>query len=135
VVARVNGANSGALYVQETGNVSGYNRIALPPGHTWKSFCNLLLSSLPKATREHYIAKFHGFLKGWKGRGYVDGIPDEAPRILENKMWAPSWRRMCKVLLRSDYWCKGLGLTQPKSAAYERYMELMRERRASRLSA
>lgn len=132
VVARVNGANSGALYVQETGNVSGYNKIALPPGHTWKSFCNLLLGSLPATTRDHYTAKFRGFIKGWRGRGYVDGIPDEAPRILENKQWAPSWRRLCKALLRSDYWCKGLGLTQPKSAAYERYMELMRERRAAR---
>lgn len=129
VVARVNGANSGALYIQETGNVTGYSKIALPPGHTWKTFCNLLLSSLPKTTREHYLAKFKGFISGWKGRGYHEGIPDEAPRILETKQWAPSWRRLCKVLLRNDYWCKGLGLTQPKSAAYQRYIELMRERR------
>jgi predicted phosphoadenosine phosphosulfate sulfurtransferase len=136
VVARVNGANSGALYIQETGNVTGYNQIALPPGHTWKSFCNLLLSSLPATTREHYLAKFRVFIKGWKGRGYQEGIPDEAPRVLEKKQWAPSWRRLCKVLLRNDYWCKGLGLTQPKSAAFERYMVLMREKRSkSRLAA
>lgn len=132
VVARVNGANSGALYIEETGNVTGYNKITKPPQHTWKSFCNLLLSSLPKPTREHYLEKFKGFIKGWHGRGYIDGIPDEAPRVLENKMWAPSWRRLCKVLLRNDWWCKGLGLTQPKSAAYEKYMELMREKRSSR---
>jgi predicted phosphoadenosine phosphosulfate sulfurtransferase len=80
--------------------------------------------SLPKSTREHYIRKFRGFIKGWKGRGYVDGIPDEAPSILESKMWAPSYRRLCKVLLRNDWWCKGLGLTQPKSEAYQKYLDL-----------
>lgn len=123
LIARVNGANSGAIYVQETGNVTGYSKITKPPGHTWKTFCNLLLKSLPKKTRDHYIERFQGFIKGWQGRGY-SMIPDEAPKVLEDKHWAPSWRRMCKVLLRNDHWCKGLGLTQPKSAAYERYMEL-----------
>lgn len=124
VVARVHGANSGALYIEETGNVNGYSHIAKPPGHTWKSFCNLLLSSLPKPTQEHYLEKFKGFIKGWQGRGYTEFIPDEAPRVLENAHWAPSYRRMCKVLLRNDWWCKGLGLTQPKSAAYARYMDM-----------
>lgn len=128
VVARVNGANSGALYIQETGNVTGYNRIGKPPGHTWESFSNLLLASLPPTTAEHYKAKFRVFLSGWKGRGYVDGIPDEAPKILEDKHWAPSWRRIAKVLLRNDWWCKGLGLQQPKSKAYEQYIAMRRER-------
>lgn len=126
VVARVNGANSGALYIEETGNVNGYNRITKPPGHTWESFCKLLISSLPTSTREHYLARFRVFIRGWKGRGYYGGIPDEAPRVLENKHWAPSWRRLCKVLLRNDWWCKGLGLQQPKSKAYERFLELRR---------
>jgi predicted phosphoadenosine phosphosulfate sulfurtransferase len=129
LVARVNGANSGALYVVENGNVTGYNKISKPQGHSWKSFCTLLLGSLPKKTREHYLARFRVFIRGWRGRGYADDIPDEAPKTLEDKMWAPSYRRLCKVLLRNDYWCKGLGLTQPKSAAYERYMVLRREKR------
>ncbi|MGE5747302.1 MAG: DUF3440 domain-containing protein, partial [Solirubrobacterales bacterium] len=38
VVARVNGANSGALYISETGNMTGYNQIAKPPGHSYQSF-------------------------------------------------------------------------------------------------
>lgn len=131
VVARVNGANSGALYIGETGNVMGYNKISRPPGHTWESFANLLIASLPPSTRTHYEGKFRVFLSGWKGRGYVDGIPDEAPKILEDKHWAPSWRRICKVLLRNDWWCKGLGLTQPKSKAYEQYLALRREKLAA----
>ncbi len=124
VVARVNGANSGALYVQETGNVSGYNKITKPQGHTWKSFANLLLASLPKPASDHYITKFKVFIGWWKKRGYPDGIPDEAPPTLENGRIAPSWRRICKVLLRNDWWVKGLAFTQPKSAAYGKYLEM-----------
>lgn len=127
VVARVNGANSGALYIEESGNMTGYNKITKPPGHTWKSFTNLLLKSLPTKTREHYIKRFRVFIAGWKGRGYAE-IPDQAPRVLENKHWAPSWRRMCKVLLRNDHWCKGLGLVQPKSEAYDKYLKIKKAR-------
>lgn len=129
VIARVNGANSGALYVQESGNVTGYGRISLPPGHTWRSFCNLLLSTMPDVTREHYLKRFRAWLRGWHDRGYLNGIPDAAPPELEKKYWAPSWRRMCKVLLRNDWWCKGLGLTQPKSEAYARYRQIKASRR------
>ncbi len=128
VVSRVNGVNSGSLYIQETGNMTGYNKITKPDNHTWKSFCNLLLSSLPKNTQEHYIVKFKTFIKWWKARGYAEGIPDEAPAILEAKRIAPSWRRLCRVLLRNDYWCKGLAFTQPKSAAYGKYLELKKAR-------
>lgn len=129
VVCRVNGANSGALYVEETGNINGYNKIKKPAGHTWKSFCNLLLSTMPEVTREHYLERFRGFIKGWKNRGYAEGIPDEAPKILEDQYWAPSWRRLCKVLLRNDWWCKGLGLTQPKSEAYGKYLQMKKAKK------
>jgi predicted phosphoadenosine phosphosulfate sulfurtransferase len=124
VVSRVNGVNSGALYIQETGNITGYSKISKPVNHSWKSFCNLLLSSLPKDTSTHYISKFKVFIKWWKDRGYPEGLPEEAPPHLESQKLAPSWRRLCKVLLRNDYWCKGLAFTQPKSAAYGRYLEL-----------
>jgi predicted phosphoadenosine phosphosulfate sulfurtransferase len=130
LIARVNGANSGATYIEEHGNVTGYAKITLPPNHTWRSFTNLLLSTMPKVTRDHYTKRFNEWLLGWHKRGYRNGIPDFAPRELEKKYWAPSWRRMCKVLLRNDWWCKGLGLMQPKSAAYERYMQIKRERKA-----
>lgn len=128
LIGRVNGANSGALYVQESGNVSGYRAIAKPDGHTWKSFTHLLLASMPDVTREHYTERFQGFIRGWRARGY-DEIPDEAPKVLEDKHWAPSWRRMCKVLLRNDWWCKGLGLQQPKSPAYGVYLDVKRARK------
>ena len=128
LVVRVNGANSGALYIEESGSINGYNKITKPPHHTWKSFCNLLLRTMPEKTRDHYIIRFKKFIVGWHRRGY-DEIPDQSPPELEANCWAPSWRRMCKVLLRNDYWCKGLGFTQPKSAAYEKYKVISRERK------
>lgn len=128
LVIRVNGANSGSLYIEETGNVTGYNKISKPEGHTWKSFCNLLLQTMPKKTRDHYTIRFKKFIYGWHQRGYPQ-IPEEAPPELEAKCWAPSWRRMCKVLLRNDWWCKGLGQTQPKSEAYQRYKEIKKARK------
>lgn len=129
LIARVNGANSGALYVEESGNIMGYNKITKPPGHTWQSFCNLLLQTMPPKTRDHYADRFRKFIYGWQRRGY-GCIPEEAPPELESKCWAPSWRRMCKVLLRNDYWCKGLGQTQPKSDAYQRFKEMKRKKKA-----
>lgn len=130
VVARVNGANGGALYVQEWGNVNGYRKITKPAGHTWQSFAELLVSSMPPATEEHYRNKILLFQKWWMERGYPKGIPDAADYRLEAQKLAPSWRRVCKTLLRNDYWSKGLGFTQHKSAAYLQYQDLMRRRKA-----
>lgn len=129
VVARVNGANGGALYVNESGNVSGYRSISKPIGHTWKSFAFLLVNSMPKQSAEHYRNKILLFERWWRNKGYQDGIPDEAEYTLEAARRAPSWRRVCKSLLRNDYWAKGLGFTQQKSAAYEKYLDLMRRRK------
>lgn len=130
LVARVNGANSGALYIQENGNMTGYNKITKPANHTWESFCNLLLQTMPKKTREHYVYRFKKFISSWKDRGY-DEIPEESPPELEAKCWAPSWRRMCRCLLRNDYWCKGLGQMQPKSEAYQKFQEIRKNKKFS----
>jgi predicted phosphoadenosine phosphosulfate sulfurtransferase len=129
VVARVNGANSGALYVNESGSITGYNKITKPDNHTWESFAMLFLNSIPEITKEHYLNKIYTFTKWWQQRGYDLGIPDEAPYILESKKLAPSWRRVCKSLLRNDYWCKGLGFTQHKTAAYQKYLDLKKRKR------
>lgn len=129
LIVRVNGANTGALYVQESGNISGYNKIDKPEGHTWKTFTDMLLSTLPGPARDHYIERFRSFLKGWYRRGYIQ-IPDEAPAVLEAAQWAPSYRRMAKVLLRNDWWCHGLGQGQPRSAAWLRFKDLRKQRNA-----
>lgn len=131
IVARVNGANYGALYAKDAGNILGNLKIAKPEGHTWESFAKMLLASMPDRTREHYVNKIGVFLKWWSERGYTDGIPDVMPASEENAPSGhrkPSWRRICKVLLKNDYWCKGLSFTQTKSESYQRYLKIMRRR-------
>jgi predicted phosphoadenosine phosphosulfate sulfurtransferase len=62
-------------------------------------------------------------------RGYSEGIPNEVDVNLEAKRKVPSWRRVCKSLLRNDYWLKGLGFSQNKSGSYERYQKLIQRKR------
>lgn len=125
VIARVNGANQGALYAQESGNVLGNLRITKPIGHTWESFALLVLGTMPARPAEHYRNKVAVFLRWYQSRGYPNGIPDDGP--LDKSQ--PSWKRICKAILRNDYWCKGLSFSQHKSAAYEKYLKLMNRRR------
>lgn len=131
VVARVNGANQGALYARETGDILGRIKIAKPPGHTWESFAKLLIESMPQQTKEHYENKISVFLHWWSERGYPNSIPDEADIHDEAAKKVPSWKRVCKALLRNDYWCKGLSFSQTKSTAYEKYKKVMKRRRQS----
>ena len=132
VVARVNGANSGALYVTENGNITGYNKITKPEGHSWQSFANLLLNSMPPKLKVHYENKITIFVKWWMDKGgFSNGIPDFADAKLEADKKVGSWRRICKSLLRNDYWCKGLSFTQNKSDAYDKYLALMEKRKSN----
>jgi predicted phosphoadenosine phosphosulfate sulfurtransferase len=85
---------------------------------------------MPPKLSEHYKNKIAVFIHWWRERGYSDGIPDEADYELERKKDAPSWRRICKALLRNDYWCKGLSFSQTKSEAYKHYSKVMKKRRA-----
>lgn len=126
VVARVNGANQGALYAQETGNILGRIKISKPAGHTWQSFAMMILDSMPPATGEHYKDKIAVYLRWYQLRGFPAGIPDDGP--LEKD--TPSWKRVCKALLKNDYWCKGLSFSQHTTGAYEKYKKLMQRRRA-----
>lgn len=133
VVARVGGANTGALYAHKSGNMMGRIKVNLPTGHTWESFASLLLGSMPPPTREHYENKIAVFIKWYADRGVspIPDHPDDAPEIAERfpKKGGPSWFRIVKTLLKNDWWCKGLSFSQHKSHAYASYQSLMRRRR------
>lgn len=127
VVARVHGANFGARYARESGNVLGRLRIDLPEGLTWKEYALLLLDSMPPPTAAHYKTKIEVFLRWYDDRGYPGGeIPDDGP--LDKKH--PSWRRICKTLLAYDWWCKGLSFGPHHTDAYKNYMKKKRAQRA-----
>ena len=56
LVGRVNGANFGAIYGGT--KAMGYKDISLPMGHTWKSYAEFLLDTLPEQTSGIYRRKF-----------------------------------------------------------------------------
>lgn len=127
VVERVDGANFGNRYVQLTGSVMGNLRIDLPAGHTWRSYAYHLLRSMPPPVAAHYRKKIAVFLRWWRRHGRDQGyrhVPDVADAKLEAARKAPSWRRICKTLLKNDYWCKGLSFTQTKREM-ERQLDLV----------
>lgn len=127
VCARVAGANSAALYAGERGNILGNHKVSLPEGHTWESFAMLLLDTMPEATAEHYRNKIARYLWYCTEKLCIR-VPDEQPGDTGGKD-IPSWRRICKVLLRNDYWCQGLSFSAQRPEAYERYKRLMKQNR------
>jgi predicted phosphoadenosine phosphosulfate sulfurtransferase len=73
IVSRVNGVNFAGIYGRTT--AMGWKSITIPKGHTWKSYLEFLLSTLPEKTRMNYIKKFKVSEEFWRKRG---GVLDEA---------------------------------------------------------
>lgn len=133
IIARVSGVNSGSEFVKYTGNISGQIKITKPDNHTWKSFAHILLESMPEQMKEHYSNKIFVFLRWYEEHGYGQGIPDEAEHKLEISKKAPSWKRICKMLLRNDYIATTIGFVQNKNGYfYERYMARIKADREKR---
>lgn len=120
VVTRVEGANFGCRYSKTKATVFGNFKVSLPPGHTYESYANFLLDTMPPYLAAHYRKKIDKFFSWW----YVNGekkmgisyppIPDAADPKMESQRKVPSWRRIVKVLLKNDYWAKGLSFNQTK---------------------
>lgn len=113
VVHRVAGANFGNRYTETDKTTLGNYKVVLPPGHTYESYAKFLLETMPPQWAEHYRRKIDRFLEWWEREG-VKTIPDSADLKMESKRKVPSWRRICKVLLKNDWWCKGLSFSQTK---------------------
>jgi len=129
IIDRVAGVNAAALYSKERGNILGNQKISLPKGHTWHSYALFLLDSMPGPTAEHYRNKIARYVSYCLANyGYVGDIPDCQDGDTGAKD-IPSWRRVCRCLLRNDYWCYSLSFSATKTAAYEKYMQLMLKRR------
>lgn len=70
LIGRVNGVNFAGIYGGTT--AMGWKSIKLPPGHTWKSYMEFLLSTLPEEVRENYLKKLEVSKKSWVVGGAVD---------------------------------------------------------------
>lgn len=113
VVNRVEGANFGNRYTENDRTTLGNYKVNLPKGHTYESYAKFLLSTMPPYLAEHYQIKIDKFLAWWENEG-IKIIPDYDDPKKEASKKVPSWRRICKVLLKNDYWCKGLSFAQTK---------------------
>ncbi|MFP2428661.1 phosphoadenosine phosphosulfate reductase [Enterobacter ludwigii] len=127
VCSRVSGANSGALYGNQSGAFYSKNiTLSKPENMTWCDYAYFLLDSMPERTAEHYRTKIAIYLKWYSDRG--ENVPDEQDHDLGSKD-IPSWRRICKTIIKNDYWCRTLSFSPNKPSNYTRYMKRMKERR------
>lgn len=62
--------------------------------------------------------KIESHISVWEGRGYPQGIPDSAPQRLEGAGRVPSYRRICKAILKNDVALLSLGYSRPNCEAY-----------------
>lgn len=70
LIGRVNGVNFAGIYGNTT--AMGWKSITLPPGHTWKSYMEFLLTTLPDETRENYLRKLEVSKESWIKGGARD---------------------------------------------------------------
>lgn len=124
---RVNGARCGGIYAGQDNQFYGHRKLDKPENHSWKSYALFLLDSMPENTAEHYRNKIAVYLHWYQKQGMKD-IPDFQKADIGSKD-IPSWRRICKVLLNNDYWCRMLSFSPTKSRHYKRYRERMNQKR------
>lgn len=130
MVARVAGADSGELYCGEKGSILGAGRVTKPAHLTWQAFSELLLTTMPPPTAAHYRAKITVWRQWWAAHYGVPAesvLREESDGDMTGKD-QPTYRRLCKVLLSNDYWCKGLGFSPTKAGNSERYQSAVRKK-------
>lgn len=148
LVSRVNGVNFTGLYGGTT--AMGWRSITLPPGHTWKSYMEFLLSTLPEQAAENYKKKLEKSQDFWRDKGGClgdeivdalkrDGIPfkqgeptnrktEKLPVTMEyiddidvkEFNLVPTYKRMCVCIMKNDWLCKTMGFSLSKTEMEKR---------------
>lgn len=68
--------------------------------------------------------KIKEYIEKWKKKGYKNGIPDEAPFVLEKRGIVPSYRMICIALMKNPNNLECLGFQREKCKIYQ---EIKRE--------
>lgn len=143
LLGRVNGVNFTCIYGGTT--AMGWKDIKLPSGHTWKSYMEFLLSTLPEEAAESYKKKLNTSIEFWQKRG---GVLDETviqklnnlnikievgdttnykttkkPVRMEYQddiditefQDIPTYKRMCICIMKNDHLCKYMGFSLTKN--------------------
>jgi predicted phosphoadenosine phosphosulfate sulfurtransferase len=143
MVGRVNGVNFAGIYGGTT--AMGWKSIKLPPGHTWKSYMEFLLKSLPKETADGYRKKLAVSEEFWKTKGgalsdkTIAELKKAKVKIktgkktlrktdkqvitmeylddssVEDFKSVPTYKRMCVCILKNDHLCKYMGFGLSKT--------------------
>lgn len=142
MIGRVNGVNFTGLYGGTT--AMGWRSIKLPKGHTWKSYMEFLLSTLPKQASENYKNKLETSQRFWREKGgclssevieklkinNVEIKVSESTNYKTNKLpvkmeylddidilefnQIPTYKRMCVCIMKNDHLCKFMGFSLTK---------------------
>ncbi len=63
--------------------------------------------------------KIRNYIAKWERQGYPNGIPDEAPPRLEMAGKVPSYRFICRAILKNDIHLLSLGGSRPHCPLYD----------------
>jgi predicted phosphoadenosine phosphosulfate sulfurtransferase len=143
MIGRTNGVNFAGLYGGTT--AMGWKNIKLPKGHTWKSYMEFLLSTLPKETADGYRKKLAISQEFWrktggclskdtikklkdhkikfsKGKGtkrHTNKIPITMEYLddidIDEFQLIPTYKRMCVCIMKNDHLCKYMGFSLNKT--------------------
>lgn len=142
MVGRTNGVNFAGIYGGTT--AMGWKSIKLPEGHTWKTYMEFLLSTLPNESADNYRKKLAISQKFWRETGgclsseTIDKLkalniefsfgPDtnrktnKRPILMEylddididEFREIPTYKRMCVCIMKNDHLCKYMGFSLNK---------------------
>lgn len=142
LIGRVNGVNFTGIYGGTT--AMGWRSIKLPKGHTWKTYMEFLLSTLPKKASDNYLSKLETSIKFWKEKGGVLSVNViEKLKALNINILVedttnyktikkpvkmdylddidivefkeiPTYKRMCICIMKNDHLCKFMGFSLTK---------------------
>lgn len=62
--------------------------------------------------------KIQKYIQDWENKCYSNGIPEEVPTRLDQLNKAPSYKKICMVILRNDFALQGLGFSKTKTKVY-----------------
>lgn len=142
MIGRVNGVNFAGLYGGTT--AMGWKSIQLPKGHTWKSYMEFLLTTLPAEAADNYKKKLNKSIEYWKTKGgeVSDKTIKDVRRMgislevgkrnkvtkrrqirldylddvdTEEFRLVPSYKRMCVCIMKNDHTCKYMGFGPTKT--------------------
>ena len=148
MIGRVNGVNFSGLYGGTT--AMGWRSIKLPKGHTWKSYMEFLLDTLPEESKDNYKKKLQTSIDFWRNRGgclsleligklkslNIDIKVVETTNYNTRKLpvrmdylddvdvkefkEVPTYKRMCICIMKNDHLCKTMGFSLTKTETQKR---------------